>query len=403
MAEIQHFRLGDAVAAGQNIAMNNFKLGQAQRQQQAQTGLTEAMQVGTPEAMTQYSQQFPQEAAAHQESQIAMRQKQLSDAILNIDVMDRLLDPVLQAPPEQQQPLYAQALQTMKEAGMDTSQMPQMFDPNMAAQKKQEAAAMRQTLAAQMGGSRSQVPASVQETQWYSQQPKNVQDTHVMLKRAPSIINLGGQQVVRDPRGGIAESYETTLKPDQRIPYIEEKQRTQEQAKLDAKKEEGRSKASLAMENAKQRADRVIAAIDRAIPRVNSWTAGLAGASLNSIGGTPARDLRADIDTIRANIGFDELNAMRQASPTGGALGQVSERELAFLQSVLTNLEQSQSPAQLRRNLELAKQEIKDSWERVRRAYEADYAVQQQPTPTPSSAAQPVQTQPKSKYSNLWE
>ena len=42
---------------------------------------------------------------------------------------------------------------------------------------------------------------------------------------------------------------------------------------------------------------------------------------------------------------------MREASPTGGALGNVSEKENEYLQSVLGNVEQSQNPEQLKRNL----------------------------------------------------
>ena len=50
--------------------------------------------------------------------------------------------------------------------------------------------------------------------------------------------------------------------------------------------------------------------------------------------GTEAQATAAKLDTIKANIGFDKLQKMRDASPTGGALGQVSERELGFLQSL---------------------------------------------------------------------
>lgn len=138
-------------------------------------------------------------------------------------------------------------------------------------------------------------------------------------------------------------------------------------------KEKLRAKATLALEGSKQTTTRVSSAIDNAIKNVSYLTAGPVGTATEKIPGSPARDLRAVIDTIRANIGFEELNAMRQASPTGGALGQVSERELGYLQAVLSNLEQSQSPEQLKSNLGLAKQEISESWERVRRAYELDY------------------------------
>jgi len=49
------------------------------------------------------------------------------------------------------------------------------------------------------------------------------------------------------------------------------------------------------------------------------------------------------IKVIEANIGFGKLQAMREASPTGGALGQVSNIELDLLKSVIGSLEQSQS------------------------------------------------------------
>lgn len=80
-------------------------------------------------------------------------------------------------------------------------------------------------------------------------------------------------------------------------------------------------------------------------------TTGSAGELLSNIGGTAARDLRGLVDTIKANVGFDKLQAMRNASPTGGALGQVSERENLLLQATLGNLEQSQSEGQFRFNL----------------------------------------------------
>jgi len=94
--------------------------------------------------------------------------------------------------------------------------------------------------------------------------------------------------------------------------------------------------------------------IGRALDTISNSTlptTGMIGDALSGVGGTGARDLRGLLDTIKANAGFDRLQAMREASPTGGALGQVSERELAFLQSTIGNLEQSQSREQLEFNL----------------------------------------------------
>ena len=57
------------------------------------------------------------------------------------------------------------------------------------------------------------------------------------------------------------------------------------------------------------------------------------GAWLKDVPNTQAKGTAGMIATIKANIGFAELNDMRQASPTGGALGQVSNKEIDFLQS----------------------------------------------------------------------
>jgi hypothetical protein len=46
---------------------------------------------------------------------------------------------------------------------------------------------------------------------------------------------------------------------------------------------------------------------------------------------------------------------MRDASPTGGALGQVAIQELVALQSTVGSLDIQQSPAQLRKNLNKVK------------------------------------------------
>lgn len=67
------------------------------------------------------------------------------------------------------------------------------------------------------------------------------------------------------------------------------------------------------------------------------------GSWLKDVPNTQAKGTAGMINTIKANIGFAELNDMRKASPTGGALGQVSERELMFLQSVIGSLDQAQS------------------------------------------------------------
>ena len=76
------------------------------------------------------------------------------------------------------------------------------------------------------------------------------------------------------------------------------------------------------------------------------------GSYLKAIPETDAMALSNQLETIKANIGFDKLQAMREASPTGGALGQVSNQELSGLQAVFGSLNQSQSDEDLRYNLQ---------------------------------------------------
>lgn len=94
-------------------------------------------------------------------------------------------------------------------------------------------------------------------------------------------------------------------------------------------------------------ADRVIAEVQEANKMVSGFTAG-AGGLLSSIPVTGAKDLASKLTTIKANLGFDRLQQMRDASPTGGALGQVAVQELIALQSTIASLDQQQSPAQLK-------------------------------------------------------
>lgn len=97
-------------------------------------------------------------------------------------------------------------------------------------------------------------------------------------------------------------------------------------------------------------ADRVIGKVDQAMQSTGLLSAGPAARLLN-LPGTPARDLQATLETIKANLGFAELQAMRDASPTGGALGAIAVQELLALQATVSSLEQTQSPEQLRNSL----------------------------------------------------
>jgi len=89
---------------------------------------------------------------------------------------------------------------------------------------------------------------------------------------------------------------------------------------------------------------------------VGTFSTGVQGVALSLIGGTPANTLANRLATIKANVGFDRLQAMREASPTGGALGQVAVQELFSLQAAEGSLDQNQSPEELTKNLDAIEQ-----------------------------------------------
>lgn len=125
-------------------------------------------------------------------------------------------------------------------------------------------------------------------------------------------------------------------------------------ADMDAQKTE--SAAAAAAEQGARSTSLVLEDIGRLKDRVKKqkWYSPVTGVGslLANIPGTSARDAAALATTITANIGFDRLQQMREASPTGGALGAVSVQELQALQSVLGNIELSQSAEQLMQNLQ---------------------------------------------------
>jgi len=131
------------------------------------------------------------------------------------------------------------------------------------------------------------------------------------------------------------------------------------QDKVDAQRQKVadlEDKKKVAQSNEAAKAQNVIGIIDNVLPKISGLnTAGVAGKALSFVPGSDAYDVARNIETIKANIGFKELSDMRQASPTGGALGQVAVQELNFLQAAISNLDVGQSPQQLRDNLSKVK------------------------------------------------
>jgi len=102
-----------------------------------------------------------------------------------------------------------------------------------------------------------------------------------------------------------------------------------------------------------------------------------------------AADAVADYNNLLSIAGFQELQDIRDASPTGGALGQVSDYENKLLQQSAFASSRTQSEAKFRRALEDYIAKVDGSRARLLRAYENQYGerIQGSPAPAPATKA----------------
>ena len=121
---------------------------------------------------------------------------------------------------------------------------------------------------------------------------------------------------------------------------------------LKSKATDKEEKKQAAKDFAINHASKVVQDVVAAKSLVSGTTAGLTGKGASFIPGTDAYNLQQRLLTIKANLGFDRLQQMRDASPTGGALGQVAVQELQALQATVGSLELGQSKEELKKNLD---------------------------------------------------
>lgn len=160
----------------------------------------------------------------------------------------------------------------------------------------------------------------------------------VLISPDGTVIGKATGDVVRDIRKGIAETGAA-------------REAAKKTAAADVELKTSFPKAQSALRSIETSHQNVKATIREAVGKINGWSTGLRGQLLSSLGGTEATDLAGTLDTIASNLAFDKLQDMRANSPTGGALGAVSDREIGLLQSTIASIKQSQTGEQLRANL----------------------------------------------------
>lgn len=129
---------------------------------------------------------------------------------------------------------------------------------------------------------------------------------------------------------------------------------------------------------------------------------GLSGITGFVFGRTPAitaeaRSAKADLDNILARGGFAELAAMRQASPTGGALGNISNQEVKYLRDAFGALDPVQDTETFKQKINDVISQLQTSKRNVREEYDNTYEYRTQraaaagTAPAPGSFPKPPQ------------
>lgn len=95
------------------------------------------------------------------------------------------------------------------------------------------------------------------------------------------------------------------------------------------------------------------------------WFATGFGSGWGRPSGSSGADLDALLEQISSNTAFDRLSRMRMDSPTGGALGNVTERELSLLQATIASPKVSQSDAQFQRSMDAIINAYADTYQRL--------------------------------------
>jgi hypothetical protein len=87
-----------------------------------------------------------------------------------------------------------------------------------------------------------------------------------------------------------------------------------------------------------------------------------------------ARGAQAIYDALVATATFDELQQMRQNSPTGGALGNVSDADIRLLRQSIGALGQDQDETDFNESLSIYENRLKQARDRLVQRYRENYS-----------------------------
>jgi len=215
-------------------------------------------------------------------------------------------------------------------------------------------------------------PSNIAEWREFQAMSPGEQTQYLTMKRANTPVNLGNQYAWMDPTNPAAPPLAAapiSIKPGE-DPEIKGAQAAAVETARSAAERSAEAaatapKRALSQQMTEQKNAELFGEIDKAIELADQrFTTGMASGVTTKIRGSGGYSLQEKLKTIKANLGFDRLQAMREASPTGGALGQVAVQELEGLQASLTSLDQGLEGAELIEALNKVKRHY-ESWQQI--------------------------------------
>lgn len=193
------------------------------------------------------------------------------------------------------------------------------------------------------------------------------------ISYSPRTQDLGGEFVQFDQQGNIIRRFGKDFQS--KMLQENEAQKKIDKPKSIAQLTKTQSELDLTMD--------AINTVYEIIKNNSESVGGLRQQVFQMIGGTPAKDISAQLKTISANISFGKLQSMRELSRTGGALGNVSNVELQLLANSAGAIDPQQSLDIFMNNLAKTFRNIDGSKDRIHDAFALTYG-EKHPNKTPS-------------------
>jgi hypothetical protein len=204
------------------------------------------------------------------------------------------------------------------------------------------------------------------------------------LKQTTTNTDMGGQmlQQQRDAFGRPIEGGETRLAKTP-VPKAPGEMETPE-AKLDFERKKLEQRSQFDLEKAypvkKASIDATSGDIDAQIARAkalkeHAGLGGITGGVFGRVGSVTAASTsaQADLNQLKSKAGFEALQSMRDRSPTGGALGNVSDAEGRRLESSAAALDQAQSKDDFKIKLDRYIEDLERSKKALKNAFDTQY------------------------------